>query len=135
LFCFIRSLNFGNTTSTLLVKKPTLGIMPKEHKKTTPGQFSSPKIPVVASSDHMVSSVCTMLMNESSSELSRSWHAPTEHIQLRNSIKYHISHLILKRKTGSTSEWLAKLPEVSSRIEKILYAAAESLEKYVSQMS
>ena len=58
----------------------------------------------------------------------KNWHS-AEHSILREGVQQWICYLISERRPSASVEWLARLPEVSKRIERRLYLSAKSVEK------
>jgi response regulator RpfG family c-di-GMP phosphodiesterase len=82
------------------------------------------------SSQSAISAVCHLLMGDPVAVPTKSWHS-LEHTALRETVQQLISYLISQRRPSASIEWLARLPEVSKRIERRLYLSAKSVEEYV----
>ena len=81
-----------------------------------------------SSSQSAISAVCHLLMGDPIAVPTKNWHS-SEHSIRRETVQQWISYLISQRRPSASIEWLARLPEVSKRIERRLYLSAKSIEK------
>ena len=75
-----------------------------------------------------VVAVCNVLMFDAPTE-AKNWHLLVEHQRTRDTMEQCISHLILQRRPGAGKEWVERLSDISKKIEKNLYFAAQSIEE------
>ena len=85
---------------------------------------------MTATSQSAMSAVCHLFMGDPVVVPTKSWHS-LEHAAPRETVQQLISYLISQRRPSASIEWLARLPEVSKRIERRLYLSAKSVEEYV----
>lgn len=82
---------------------------------------------VVQIASPAVIAVGNALMNDNSSTAC-DWHE-RDHDHIRKTMIQCINQLILQRRPHANQDWVDALPEVSRKVEKMLYESAKSVEE------
>lgn len=88
----------------------------------SPPVILPPHSPIIAALAHT-------MMKDGSHLPPKAWHSK-EHARTRDTMVQCISHLIQRRRTHVSKEWLDKVTDVAHSVEEYLYNLAASFEEY-----